>query len=303
MVRDDAGQYDIEVEKRIMAEPIFEILKAQQKTAQVFVANSLVASFCDGVLKSIVRFPQIMTACTCHCVDKESGVVILLESEKSKPFLGKARGMPLRAIEQFHGCHDILCVAQQGFWRLPWNTALRQNYLTHGLSSPRHKHPTAYFSPSTETAFLKVQGFFGSKLSCKHSKPNDLLGFNSQGTTFAEMSLTVDAKLLQLPHRRREKFILLQKSLDCNQTGAEADNRQQHSDFGNADTERVFTHLQSFPGQLQVGRDGRVRQTQDQTGRVGQLELSVPAVDATNGLNANIRGLVDFRYDLAQGSV
>ena len=263
MVRNDAGQYDIEVKKRIMAEPIFESLETQQKTAQVFVANTLVTPFCDSVLKSIVRFPQIMTPCACHSVDKESGVVVLLESEKSKPFLGKTCRTSLCAIEQFYGCHDILCVTQQGFWRLPWNTTLGQNYLTHPLSSPWHKQPAAYFPTSTKTIFLESQGFFGGELSRRHSKPNDLFAFNPQGATFAKVSLTVDAKLLQLPNGRRKKFLFLKKPLDRDQPGTKAGDRQQHTNFRHADAERRVVHHQSFASQLQIGSDRLVRQAQD----------------------------------------
>ena len=94
MVRYDAGQYDIEVEKGIVAEPIFESRKTEQKAAQVFVTDTLVACFRDRLLKAIIRLPEVMTGGACQRVYEKPGVIIFFELEKSQPFRARRVGRP-----------------------------------------------------------------------------------------------------------------------------------------------------------------------------------------------------------------
>ena len=89
---------------------------------------------------------------------------------------------------------------------------------------------------------MEGQGFFGCELSYAHLKANDLFVFNPKGAACAEVSLTVDVKLLQLAMYGCKEFFFFEKAFDCDQPGAETDDRTKRADFRYTHTEQVFVY-------------------------------------------------------------
>ena len=107
---------------------------------------------------------------------------------------------------------------------------------------PPHEHPAPHFPSPTKALLLKRQRFFGGELSHAHFKANNLLVSDPKGAACADMGLAVDANLFHLALGGCEKFVFLEKTLDCDQPGAETNDRTKRADFWYTDTERMIVY-------------------------------------------------------------